>query len=173
MVVLSRGGSSALSIYFTLLMASGFFVVDSTEAFGVPDPTTNRRLTTLTPKIEPAKVQRAFPTTALVAAALVASASLGSPVPSNADADVAHGAALFKAECAGCHLGGNNFMSEKKTLKKDALQQYQSLDSAKLQAFVQNQMPHSFLPFHSKWSDQDFADAVGYVLDQAVSDKWE
>jgi cytochrome c6 len=172
MVALSRGRAFVLSVYLASMVASGFFL-GSTAAFGVPDPTTTRRSTTISTKIEPTKVPSAFPTAALVAAALVASASFGLSLPSHADADVAQGAALFKAECAGCHLGGNNFMSEKKTLKKDALAQYQSLDATKLQAFVQNQMPHSFLPFHSKWSDQDFADTVGYVLDQAVSDKWE
>ena len=159
-------------------MASCCFVfAASVAAFATPDPSSIRQVTTANTNekngISPTKVQHAFPT-ALVAAALVASASFGVPPPSNAAAaDVAHGAALFKAECAGCHIGGNNVMSEKKTLKKDALEQYQSLDASKLQAFVQNKMPHSFLPFHSKWSDQDFADAVGYVLDQAVNDKWE
>jgi cytochrome c6 len=125
----------------------------------------------LTPKAaSPAPAPASFG----AAAAAFAAAVLLSPLPSSAaSADVAHGAALFQAECAGCHIGGNNVMSEKKTLKKDALEQYQSLDATKLQAFVQDKMPHSFLPFHSKWSDQDFQDAVGYVLDQAVSDKWE
>jgi cytochrome c6 len=127
----------------------------------------------LTPKAaSPAPASASFG--AAAAAAFAGAAVLLSPLPSSAaSADVAHGAALFKAECAGCHIGGSNVMSEKKTLQKDALEQYQSLDATKLQAFVQDKMPHSFLPFHSKWSDQDFQDAVGYVLDQAVSDKWE
>lgn len=151
-------------------------VRSSPAAFAFPDPTatSKRRFTSAISSKDgqTTKAQAAVPT-ALVAAALVASASLGLPLPSSAAADVAHGASLFKADCAGCHLGGSNFMSEKKTLKKDALAQYQSLDASKLQAFVQDKMPHSFLPFHSKWSDQDYEDAVGYVLDQAVNDKWE
>jgi cytochrome c6 len=119
----------------------------------------------------------------VAAASFVATGALGGmvalvPLPPAAVAAVApdattRGAELFKAECAGCHLGGQNFMSEKKTLKKEALQQFQSLDAGKLTGFVQSQMPHSFLPFHAKFSDQDFGDVIGYVLDQAVNDKWE
>jgi cytochrome c6 len=135
------------------------------------------------PPSDPEPAARRAAAAAGAGAAMAAAASLAwsaalfaaapPPAQAAAEADVARGAALFKAECAGCHLGGQNFMSEKKTLKQDALLQFQSLDAAKLKGFVQSQMPHSFLPFHSKWSDQDFDDAIGYVLDQAVNDKWE
>ena len=64
-------------------------------------------------------------------------------------------------------------MSEKKTLRKEALEKFQSLDATKLQTFVQNQMPHVFLPFHSKLSDADFENVVSYVVNQAVNDLWQ
>ena len=87
-------------------------------------------------------------------------------------ADVGSGAKLFSANCAGCHGGGNNYISEKKNLRRDALEKYQSLDSEKLQAFVQNKMPHKFLPFKQEFTDDNYADTIAYVLDQALNDKW-
>jgi cytochrome c6 len=91
---------------------------------------------------------------------------------SPAFADVDNGAQLFQANCASCHGGGNNIMSAKKTLKKDALEKYVSLDQTKLQAFVETQMPHTLLPFKKTFSNQDYADVVSFVRDQAVNEKW-
>lgn len=139
-------------------------------AFPAPPPSSRQDDTDKGLTAAPKATQLVAATAAAAAAALFWSAAA---TPAAADADIASGAALFKAECAGCHMGGQNFMSEKKTLKKEALEQFQSLDATKLQIFVQSQMPHSFLPFHSKWSDQDFGDVIGYVLDQAINDKWE
>lgn len=87
------------------------------------------------------------------------------------DADLKNGGALFTANCASCHAGGQNIMAEKKTLHKDALEKYQSLDQAQLQKFVQTGMPHRFMPFKFS-SDQDYKDVTSYVLDQALGDKW-
>lgn len=86
------------------------------------------------------------------------------------DFDIAKGAELFKVNCAGCHAGGANFVSEKKTLKKEALEKFQSLDQTRLESFVKDGMPHKFLPI--KFSDQDYHDSIGYVLDQALNEKW-
>jgi cytochrome c6 len=91
-------------------------------------------------------------------------------LPSASDADLKHGATLFTANCASCHAGGQNVASEKKTLQKGALEKYQSLDQAQLQKYVQNSMPHKFMPL--KFSDQDYKDVTSYVLDQALGDKW-
>lgn len=86
--------------------------------------------------------------------------------------DIEAGTKLFEANCAGCHRGGNNFLAEKKTLRKEALETYQSLDPSKLQEFVQTKLPHNLLPFKKDFTDADYANAVGYVLDQALNDKW-
>jgi cytochrome c6 len=91
-------------------------------------------------------------------------------LPSAANADLKNGAALFTASCAGCHAGGQNVMSENKTLRKMALEEYQSLDQAQLQKLVQTGMPHKLLPL--KFSNQDYKDVTSYVLDQALGDKW-
>ncbi|EEC46742.1 predicted protein [Phaeodactylum tricornutum CCAP 1055/1] len=100
------------------------------------------------------------------------SITLASPISATAAADVGNGSELFKANCAGCHAGGANFLAEKKTLTKEALENFQSLDQQKLQDFVQNKMPHKFLPFKSQFSDSDYSDVTSYVLDQAIGHKW-
>ena len=45
------------------------------------------------------------------------------PVVSTA-ADIANGSKLFDYNCAACHRGGMNYVSEKKTLQKDAIEKY-------------------------------------------------
>ena len=62
-------------------------------------------------------------------------------------------------------------MSEKKTLKKEAIEKYRkTTEPAKIQDFVQNGMPHKMLPL--KFSEDDYSDVVAYVMDQALNDKW-
>lgn len=87
------------------------------------------------------------------------------------DANLANGAALFQANCAGCHAGGQNFIKPQKTLDKQALERYQSLDQGQLQKFVQQGMPHKFTAFKFS-ADKDYFDVTSYVLDQALGDKW-
>jgi cytochrome c6 len=92
---------------------------------------------------------------------------------SSSSVDIANGSKLFQANCASCHANGMNFVSEKKTLKKDALEKYRkTTDEASIQDFVQKGMPHRFMPFSNVLSDSDYKDVVSYVLDQALNDKW-
>jgi cytochrome c6 len=86
--------------------------------------------------------------------------------------DITHGSVLFESNCAGCHRGGMNFIKEKKTLQKDALEKFLSLDQPKVQDFVQNKMPHQLLPFKKEFSNQDYLDVTSFVLDQALQEKW-
>jgi cytochrome c6 len=109
-------------------------------------------------------------TTAVATASLAIVLTTAAPALA-ANADLNHGATLFTNNCAGCHLGGLNYVKEKKTLQKDALEKYQSLDQAQLQKFVQTGLPHKVFAF--KFSeDQDYKDVTSYVLDQALGDKW-
>jgi cytochrome c6 len=103
-------------------------------------------------------------------AIVLTTASPAMALASAADADLKNGAAFFTASCAGCHAGGQNVISENKTLHKMDLEEYQSLDQAQLQKLVQTGMPHKLLPL--KFSDQDYKDVTSYVLDQALGDKW-
>jgi cytochrome c6 len=87
--------------------------------------------------------------------------------------DVSKGETLFQANCAGCHAGGNNFVSQKRTLQKEAIQQYRgSTDQDVIKGFVQNGMPHKILPMKTPMEENDYSDVVAYVLDQALGDKW-
>jgi cytochrome c6 len=88
------------------------------------------------------------------------------------EANLLNGATLFQANCAGCHAGGMNFISEKKTLRKDALEKYRSLDQVQIQKYVQQGMPHKLLPFSKTMTGKDYLDATTFVLDQALNDKW-
>lgn len=86
---------------------------------------------------------------------------------------ITRGAALFRANCAGCHGGGMNFIKEKKTLQKAALEKYLGgNDPIRISDFVQKGMPHKLLPFSKEFGDQDYSDVASYVSDQALGEKW-
>jgi len=60
------------------------------------------------------------------------------PPVSARDDNLARGSTLFQANCSGCHGGGMNFIKEKKTLQKQALEKYLGgTDAIKIQDFVQ------------------------------------
>jgi cytochrome c6 len=94
-------------------------------------------------------------------------------LPASAAADIAKGQTLFQANCAGCHAGGSNLVSESRTLRKEALQTYRgTVDAGVIQTFVQKGMPHKLLPMKTPMDDNDYGDVVAYVLDQALGEKW-
>mmetsp|Transcript_51510 Transcript_51510/g.78206 ORF Transcript_51510/g.78206 Transcript_51510/m.78206 type:complete len:155 (-) Transcript_51510:45-509(-) len=109
----------------------------------------------------------------ILAGAVILSFQLAPSVALADSVDITNGSKLFQANCAGCHANGMNFVSEKKTLKKDAIEKYRkTTDEAAIQDFVQKGMPHRFMPFSNDFSDSDYKDVVSYVLDQALNDKW-
>jgi cytochrome c6 len=110
----------------------------------------------------------------IVAVALPFFWSFGVSPPQQASAaDVARGATLFTANCAGCHAGGQNFVKEKKTLQKEALQKYLgSTEAVQIQDFVQNGMPHKLLAMRIPMDTDSYADVATYVSEQALGDKW-
>merc|ERR1712176_1346226 len=86
------------------------------------------------------------------------------PAAMAADADA--GAAVFTANCASCHAGGNNLVSPDKKLKKEDLQKYGKYEPAALIAQVakgNGSMP----AFGSKLSPGDVEDVAAYVRAQA------
>ena len=40
------------------------------------------------------------------------------------EGDITKGKEIFTSTCAGCHLGGQNFVKQQKTLQKDALEEF-------------------------------------------------
>lgn len=80
--------------------------------------------------------------------------------------DLANGAKVFSANCAACHSGGLNVVNAAKTLKKEALEQYDmySLEAVKNQIYKgKNAMP----AFLGRLTDEQIEDVASYVLAQA------
>jgi cytochrome c6 len=98
-----------------------------------------------------------------------------SPFPSEG-ADVMRGSEIFNGNCAGCHAGGMNFIKEKKTLKKEALEKYiaSPLDQPTLESWVMNSGQHKNLVFmrapsgSGKLSEVDWTDVTSFVYENAT-----
>jgi cytochrome c6 len=99
--------------------------------------------------------------------ALVTIVGLGFANPALAG-DVGNGSKIFSANCAACHAGGNNVVNGAKTLKQDALKQY---DKYSVEAIVtQVTKGAGAMPaFASKLSAPEIEDVATYVLSQAES----
>ena len=81
-------------------------------------------------------------------------------------ADAAQGAKVFSANCAACHMGGNNVVMANKTLKKDALESFGMYSADAIVNQVtngKNAMP----AFGGRLSNDDIANVAAYVLQQA------
>lgn len=84
-------------------------------------------------------------------------------------ANAANGAAVFKANCAQCHLGGKNLVNAAKSLKKGALEKYDMYSAEAIIAQVTNgkgAMP----AFGKKLKADQIEDVAAYVLEQADKD---
>ncbi len=80
--------------------------------------------------------------------------------------DAAKGAKIFSANCAACHMGGNNVIMAAKTLKKEALDKYgmNSLEAITNQVTNgKNAMPS----FRGRLNAEQIADVATYVLEQS------
>ena len=92
--------------------------------------------------------------------------------PALADAStetLAQGAKIFNANCAACHMNGNNVIAANKNLKSAALKEY-GMDSA--EAIItqvikgKNAMPS----FKAKLNDEQIQAVAAYVLDKSARD---
>ncbi|MEB3194797.1 MAG: c-type cytochrome [Cyanobacteriota bacterium] len=86
-------------------------------------------------------------------------------------ADVAHGAQVFSANCAACHMGGGNVVNAERTLKADALKAYLANYADGPEAAVAYQVTNgkNAMPaFGGKLSETDIADVAAYVIDQSA-----
>jgi cytochrome c6 len=103
----------------------------------------------------------------LLAIALLATTVLMSVLNTPAfAADLGNGAKVFEANCAACHLGGGNLVNSAKTLKKEALEQFQmaSADAIKTQVINGKAAMPSF---KSRLTADQIDDVAAYVLDQS------
>ncbi|MEE3716936.1 c-type cytochrome [Tumidithrix elongata RA019] len=102
----------------------------------------------------------------LVAIFLTMSLCLLAFVQPSSAADIADGAKIFKANCIGCHLQGNNNVVKNKTLKLAALQEYgmYSIEAITKQVTNgKNGMP----AFGKKLNAEQIENVANYVLSQA------
>jgi cytochrome c6 len=85
-------------------------------------------------------------------------------------ADSGHGAQIFSANCAACHMGGGNVVNAERTLKKDALEAYLANYSAGHEEAIQYQVTNgkNAMPaFGGKLSETDISDVAAYVIEQS------
>ncbi len=88
------------------------------------------------------------------------------PMPPAMAADLSNGAKIFNANCAACHIGGNNVIISNKTLKKEALAKYAMGSFKAIQTQVtkgKNAMP----AFGGRLNETQIEDVVTYVLQQS------
>jgi cytochrome c6 len=81
-------------------------------------------------------------------------------------ADIANGSKVFGANCAACHMGGNNVIMANKTLKKEALSQF-SMNSADAIMYQVKNGKNAMPSFSGRLSDAQVQDVAAYVLDQS------
>lgn len=80
--------------------------------------------------------------------------------------DAAAGGKIFSANCAACHAGGNNVVNAAKTLKKEALKQYE-MDSIEAITYQVNNGKNAMPAFNGRLTDAQIDDVATYVLSQA------
>jgi cytochrome c6 len=86
-------------------------------------------------------------------------------------ADAAHGAQIFSANCAACHMGGGNVVNAEKTLKAEALSAYlvdYESDHQAAIAYQVRQGKNAMPAFLGKLTDDDIADVAAYVDEMAA-----
>jgi cytochrome c6 len=91
------------------------------------------------------------------------------PVPSPAPVEPSLGSKVFNANCAACHIGGNNVILAEKNLSKEALSKYamDSIASIKMQVTGgKNAMP----AFGDNLTSAEIEAVARYVLTQSQQD---
>lgn len=92
------------------------------------------------------------------------------PASALSSPDPEHGAQLFSANCAACHMGGGNVISASRTLSQTDLQAHlESYGMDPLEA-IEHQIENgkNAMPaYEGKLSDQDIEDVAAYVEIQA------
>jgi cytochrome c6 len=98
-----------------------------------------------------------------------ARAQTPTPVPSPAPIEPTLGSKVFTANCAACHIGGNNVILAEKNLSKDALAKYAMDSIAAIKTQVtggKNAMP----AFGDNLTSAEIEAVARYVLTQSQQD---
>jgi cytochrome c6 len=81
-------------------------------------------------------------------------------------ADAAQGAKVFSANCAACHMGGNNVVMANKTLKKEALEQF-GMNSAEAIITQVTNGKNAMPAFGGRLKTDEIENVAAYVLSQS------
>lgn len=89
------------------------------------------------------------------------------PVLAESIAGLDHGAKIFEANCAGCHINGGNIVRRGKNLKSKALHK-NKVDSEEAIASLVTNGKGIMSAYGDKLSQQEIADVSAYVFQQAA-----
>lgn len=89
------------------------------------------------------------------------------PILAESLTDLDHGAEIFEANCAGCHINGGNIVRRGKNLKSKALHK-NKVDSEEAIASLVTNGKGIMSAYGDKLSQQEIADVSAYVLQQAA-----
>ena len=92
--------------------------------------------------------------------------------PALADAStetIAQGAKIFNANCAACHMNGNNVVAAAKNLKSAALEKY-AMNSAEAIVTQVTNGKNAMPSFKGRLNDEQIKAVAAYVLDRSASD---
>ena len=87
-------------------------------------------------------------------------------------ADSVHGAQIFSANCAACHIGGGNVVNGQRTLQQDDLKAYLTNYNDGHEGAIAYQVSNgkNAMPaFGGNLSPDDIADVAAYVESQSLS----
>jgi cytochrome c6 len=94
---------------------------------------------------------------------LILTISITSPASAG---DIANGAKIFEANCAGCHINGGNIIRRGKNLKINALKKY-NMDSQEAIASIVTNGKNNMSAYKDRLTEQEIQDVATYVLEQA------
>jgi cytochrome c6 len=92
-----------------------------------------------------------------------------SPIHAETINNLGNGAAVFEANCAGCHINGGNIVRRGKNLKSKALHKHK-VDTQEAIAYLVTNGKGIMSAYGDKLSPQEIADVSAYVLQQAAQD---
>ncbi|MFM2311664.1 MAG: cytochrome c6 [Cyanobacteriota bacterium] len=91
------------------------------------------------------------------------------PVLAESIPNLDHGAKIFEANCAGCHINGGNIVRRGKNLKSKALHK-NKVDTQEAIASLVTNGKGIMSAYGDKLSQQEITDVSAYVLQQAAQD---
>lgn len=104
--------------------------------------------------------------TTVAIALIVLLSSINSPILADTNTSFDNGAAVFKANCAGCHAKGGNIVRWGKNLKLKALHK-NKLDTQDAIASLVTNGKNNMSAYGDKLSQQEISNVAAYVLQKA------